>query len=423
MLQPLNFFAPYKDLPGHHENQLTRALLVVLRYSPMCHAAWLNLVDAKLRLEKLPATTFRTQEARARKGSSQDPDASVRGISVFLTPDHTPHVAGSVQAASRVQILDAIVEYGDDLVVVVENKIAFGVQTTQPTAINTHNANIKFDRKVRHVSWQSLLEVFADIAARSIVSGPEMAVLEDFLEFVEHFFPQVGPYSTLRRAASSIDRVTRRLDVVLASAVGVADRPGQGTGWRDLPEPKDGRPRAVEMVKLGLEPASNRVVLQLYPGDTLTQARVLYSRPDAVRGLLNLVGWATNTNYHWGFMTSGYCWTPGNLAVPSYIEFWINRIGRTAAIPRPKWAAAWDELTDASVVRANDRIDFDLRFTNTKIPTATPRPGLMCERAWSMTEAMELDDRGHFVTTVRGEIQRLLGQLQEPEIPTQMPHP
>lgn len=50
MLQPLNFFAPYADLPGHHENQLTRALLVALRYSPMAHAAWLNLVDPSLRL-------------------------------------------------------------------------------------------------------------------------------------------------------------------------------------------------------------------------------------------------------------------------------------------------------------------------------------------------------------------------------------
>ena len=30
----LNFFDPNKDIPAHHENQLTRAFLVVLRISP-----------------------------------------------------------------------------------------------------------------------------------------------------------------------------------------------------------------------------------------------------------------------------------------------------------------------------------------------------------------------------------------------------
>jgi hypothetical protein len=40
----LNFFLPFRRLEPNHETQLTRALLVVLRYSPMAHAAWLRLV-------------------------------------------------------------------------------------------------------------------------------------------------------------------------------------------------------------------------------------------------------------------------------------------------------------------------------------------------------------------------------------------
>ncbi len=35
MDEHLNFFIPYENAPAGHENQLTRALLVVLRYSPM----------------------------------------------------------------------------------------------------------------------------------------------------------------------------------------------------------------------------------------------------------------------------------------------------------------------------------------------------------------------------------------------------
>jgi hypothetical protein len=40
------FFEPWERIPANHENQLTRALLVVLRYCPIAHQAWLSLVDA-----------------------------------------------------------------------------------------------------------------------------------------------------------------------------------------------------------------------------------------------------------------------------------------------------------------------------------------------------------------------------------------
>jgi len=39
----LNFFTPYRRLEPNHENQLTRALLAILRLSPMAHTAWLRL--------------------------------------------------------------------------------------------------------------------------------------------------------------------------------------------------------------------------------------------------------------------------------------------------------------------------------------------------------------------------------------------
>ena len=39
---PLNFFQPFERLRANHENQLTRALLVVLRLSPIAHECWLG---------------------------------------------------------------------------------------------------------------------------------------------------------------------------------------------------------------------------------------------------------------------------------------------------------------------------------------------------------------------------------------------
>ena len=38
----LSFFETFERLPPNHENQLTRALLLVLRLSPVVHEAWLT---------------------------------------------------------------------------------------------------------------------------------------------------------------------------------------------------------------------------------------------------------------------------------------------------------------------------------------------------------------------------------------------
>src|SRR3954447_15515177 len=81
----LNFFLPFRRLEPNHENQLTRALLVVLRYSPMAHAAWLRLVAPEHHLQQLPVPEFRTQTRAVRHAEEGDEPADL--VSVFLTPE------------------------------------------------------------------------------------------------------------------------------------------------------------------------------------------------------------------------------------------------------------------------------------------------------------------------------------------------
>lgn len=415
MLPALNFFAPYESLAPGHENQLTRALLVVLRYSPLAHAAWLRFVAPELRIEELPPARFRTQRAQllhAKPASTSD-EGVIRGISVWLAPDPRQHHA-PVGKTDRRQILDGVVEYGDALVVAIENKVHAGEPTVQPTSINADGAAVEFDPHVRSVAWQALLESLADLSLRGLVAGAEQKVIDDFLAFAEHHFPQVGPYSTLRRAAGSLRRVERRLDAVLAAATGVQERARQDAVSRLLPEREDEAQRCVDLVFLDLHPDGSRVCLRMYPGDTLSQAKVLYKRAAAARGLLDMPGWKVRTNYHWGFITTGYCWAHGTITAHDYIEHWIGAIRETSAVPRERWDSEWARLEALGIVAARDHADFQRHFIDTRISKATPRPGLCCEFSWPIEDATVLDDRGGFVDAVRAEIAALLRQLDEP---------
>ena len=135
----LNFFAPYERAAASHENQLTRALLVVLRYSPMAHQAWLRLVAPEQPLHDLSKAEFATQRQRVLGADTEVPEGeAISGISVWLAPD-AAQVSAPIEASDRQQVLDGIVTYGHDLVVVIENKIAWGGVTKAARENNLAN--------------------------------------------------------------------------------------------------------------------------------------------------------------------------------------------------------------------------------------------------------------------------------------------
>ena len=60
----LNFFEPYENRPPSHEDQLTRALLVVLRCCPILHQAWLCLIRSPRKVQDLERPRFDTQSVQ-----------------------------------------------------------------------------------------------------------------------------------------------------------------------------------------------------------------------------------------------------------------------------------------------------------------------------------------------------------------------
>jgi len=118
----LNFFDPNKDIPAHHENQLTRAFLVVLRISPAAHQVWLSLAAPRHRLYELPRPwSFDTQRWKM-FGSAPDVAEPIEGISVLQAADEQV-VDGPVVITDRDMVLDGIVRYGDELLIVIETKL------------------------------------------------------------------------------------------------------------------------------------------------------------------------------------------------------------------------------------------------------------------------------------------------------------
>jgi hypothetical protein len=158
-------------------------------------------------------------------------------------------------------------------------------------------------------------------------------------------------------------------------------------------------------------PDAGGLPLHLYPGDTLEQARVLFSSPTRVQRTLALRerGWAVEPHFHWGFMTRGFCWTRSSLSTEDYARYWVERIDDTVAIERADWEHELARLVQDGVFSPTDRAQFHADFTNTNRQLAVPRPTLKLRRLWPPVEA----ERSNFPSALREALTEALTALGE----------
>lgn len=425
----LNFFRPFRRLEPNHENQLTRALLVVLRLSPIAHTAWLRLAAPDRTIEQLPSASFDTQVRAVRHASADDDPAAL--VSVFLTPEEPLPGDRVVTESDRGQVLDAVIDYGGELLVVVENKVADD-NDLQARHLNVTGAKVRIasGQEAVVVLWRDVLEAFHRLRERDLLGGAEAAVLDDFLTYVENHFPLLGPFRTLRLAHGNRSRQHRRLRKVLADATATEAMPSIHGPYATTGAGETIGANAY----LAVSDDEARVELSLYPADTLSQARAFYRSPTAVDRLLALAdepGWEIAPNFHFGHFQRGYCWTTTTRDARDYVELWRQRIDHEGEIPREGWNGYWKWLEAEHIATPEDRDEFDLHFTQTQRQKASPRPGLRVARAWPLADAETLDSRNALADAVRAALDQaltasgepLLARSSEPDAHTSTPEP
>lgn len=291
---PLNFFSPYERLPAGHENQLTRALLLLLRLSPLAHVEWLRLVEPARALRGLPSAGYDTQ--RREIAVSGDQTERPELLSVFLAPERPLSGGGDLVVSDRGQVLDAIVDYGGELVVVVENKV-FEADDLQAREINVGSSGVQVvhGQKVMVVLWRDLLEALIGLRERALVAGAEAALVDDFLTYVEDHFPDLGPIRTLALCRRAPGRIDRRLRQILADA-GRTEAEISPYGPR-IATPAGAITGRDAYLRLS---HTSGIELALYPADTLSQAQRFYTSAAAVEGSrrsqARTAGWPDRTS-------------------------------------------------------------------------------------------------------------------------------
>ncbi len=403
----LNYFEPYERKEAHHEDQLTRAFIIILRHVPLAHSAWLLLVDRAHRenngkgipsLHALPEPAFHTQVC-------QLPLDVERVVSVLLTDEHY-FAEADAKASGRDQVLDGVVTYAPSLAVVVENKPRVSNVWRGQLDVNTPDG-VRHDPRVASVKWRDVLETFTNLLASGHIRGSEAMLMEDFLGFVERRFPRLQPFTKLAVCGRDLARLERRCRAILEEVAPGAVFYHRRWGWY-IQLHEDQPATQVSLVAQEHE-GSIRLLVELDPGDTMVQARLLYSRAD-IEGILGLAdqGWEVTSNLHLSFMSSNLLWTAKVKDFRHYIKCWKENVGDIVQVKSRDFNAYFDRLIESGFASEEDRSKFEHHFVNTTRKTINVCPGITLRMVWPLDEAVNLDARGELPGLVRQRIQDAL---------------
>lgn len=389
----LNCFSPYTSKAPWHEDQLTRAFLVLVRFSPIVHASFLDLVrerqeqrGATLQIPPLSALSNQTFSIQTQRRSVSQLTGTA--ISVLMTDEHwTPEHA--IGETDRVPVYDGLLYYDPDWILVIENKPwSKDVWESQLNLRLQTDHAIKVDPKLVDLRWADVIYRINGLLERNLVRGAEAEMVHDFVEFVGTHFAYLNPYTSLTVCGGSDMLIRKRCTVILEELdIGPVE---YHRGWNYVAKLSNG---AARQVWLYLESQESKIVLGMAPGDTLNQAKEFFDTVDRDM-FLNLrdEGWTILPNLHFSFGPRHLFWPNGPIGLKDYFAFWADRPSLFGQIKRSDgFDKAFDRMLGEELVAESDRDLWDQKVVNTKRQSVYVCPGFDVSTTWTLADAEALD--------------------------------
>ena len=415
----LSLFQPYESKAPHHEDHLTWAFLNVLRLVPMALATFVDMVAAQHREnpgsdgETLPSLAQLPYQALGLYTQvSAIPQRTGKLLSIVMTDEHWAQTA-PVQASDRRARFDGLLCFEPSWILVIENKPrAVDIWEAQLSPPLPDGSEIELSQTAICLVWRDVVQALGGLVQRGLCQGAEAQLIEDFLAFTDRRFPYLNPYPTLGRCKGNDYLLKRRCAAILGSL-------GLGDAERDRGYENYVRLPAGAAERLYLFPdGTGHLRLELYPGDTVAQARDVLGPLDA-EAFLGLAeqGWDIVPNLHFAVMGTHLQWSTTSMPAGDYLAYWRahpDRYGRVAKADLPGRVAGF--VADGLMTPA-DAEAIDKAFLQTKRANANVIPGLRVAYRLPLANAVALDEEGQLGTVVAGLAAKALATWGQALVP------
>jgi hypothetical protein len=419
----LSIFRPY-ERAAKHEDQLTRAALIVMKLVPLAHEAFLALAKCNT-LSALPRPRFDMQTGQlVPLGTEVEAQEVSELVSVFLGPheDLMDTVEPDLASERRARY-DGIIQYGSDLLVVIESKLYATASNQQALKINTgglSHANTK--ARFAAVRWQDLLDRWWNLTELCVLGPAEAEVLSDFFDNAEENFGDLLPYTDLERCGDNRARRVRRLKTILEQATGFSAEVRDFSGHAGVKFPT----KVVAFDRVSLYIEGDNLVLSVWPAELAPQYKHVYhdsKRAEALIALTEDPVWQVAANLHLAYWRSAapQRWYPErHLDGPEYIRKWVrdfhdHRAGRRPRedVNKPEFRS-W--LVERNYATESEMESLDEWAEKLPMDKFDIRPSIQVTRSWHLADALVKDRTDQLKAEVHESINQVLSALDEPNL-------
>lgn len=411
----INLFNPFSSKSEEHEDRLTWAFLVALKYGPLLQQ-FLRVAVARVTLEardfpgaldvaRMPATVSTQTKHISRQ--------TERLVSVLLT-DEPVKVPVEVQWSDRIPRYDGVVEYSDGMTLIIENKPSHSDVWQEQLSPSTQSFSDGVEDVTLHnravcLVWRDIVKGMLEHADSAIVSYGNRCIARDFLSYVEDARPDLTPYQTLQICGDNAT-AQRKWAAYLANQISGQVDDGQlevvhddAGGWIKLPG------SIAERVSFTVQVngSSRNFRISFWPADTVTQARKFFSalQKDDFLGLTER-GWHMRPNLHFSYIGTHLVWTEAQkpATMNEYLAYFESGDYGQSEVDAEKLKARFDNWVNRRFASSNSWNEIEERFINTEREKINIIPGIDIHREWSLKEILELEKSGNLVNYLISQI-------------------
>jgi len=387
-----NSFGRFENKPSSAEDRLTRAFLVLVRLVPPVQAAFIDAIREKQRTQgngslvpPRTATDAGVGGVWSQVGTLRTDEGRV--LSILLTNREWDGEV-EIQPSDRRPVYDGVVHYGDQWVFAIENKPYGDVREDQLHPNVEDAEGLEVDSRLVVLVWKDLIRRLHALGESSWLDYTQHQLVDDFLRYAQAEFPEINPYPTLKHCGDDLDKLNRRCeDLMKELAADRVDTRRWGPYIR-VPELK-----AAKVVLVSAEESNGSwaLDLSLSPGDTVTQARALYSQVDISKLHALTDEWDCSTNLHFAHMSKNLVYPSPTISLREYLAFWPEHQGWIRQVKEDQFDELLDLLKSNGLLTETDREEFEEEFFETNRSTVNVCPGVSLHYRWERTEALDLD--------------------------------
>lgn len=420
----LNYFHPYVSKDAGHEDQLTRAFLVVLKYSPQAMASFYSYCLAQYSTTSLKDTDislphFHQLQAKEIQIETQKTNRNFKTdyvLSVLITDAELVKMP-EIEASSRNARYDGLIRFDEVLTLIIENKPRSGnvwLDQLSPSEKNLSEEVILIPIPIC-LEWKEIIKMFNELLPSHIISGAEKLIIEDFLGYIDLRYPVLNPFDSFDLCKGNPTLIERRIKNVLESIAGNAFEVLYHRGWGyhialNFP--------SIKMAGLILHEDEKNdwfLELSLYFGIGVWQARNLYN------GSIDLENKSDphltiSPHFRLSFRSQGLIWFGHDkVNVDTYVNYWKKNPDDIRQVKRDELKAYLKKLNDLNVIVLDETVKEKLKtkFFNSKMQNLNVGPGLACIYKIKAEEAIQWDKENRFELKIREFLAQALSVIGE----------